>query len=120
MTARAIESARDHGAAAPVTVVLPTIGRPQLIRQCLESLAHCDPPADEILVVDSSDDEAVAEVVRAFAPPARRIHCPARGLGTRSQRYAMVVEDGVVKTLNIEDAPGKADISGAENLLKGL
>ena len=43
-----------------------------------------------------------------------------RGLGMRSQRYAMVVEDGVVKTLNIEEAPGKADISGAENLLKGL
>jgi len=43
-----------------------------------------------------------------------------RGLGVRSQRYAMVVEDGVVKTLNIEDAPGKADISGADNLLKGL
>jgi peroxiredoxin len=43
-----------------------------------------------------------------------------RGLGTRSQRYAMVVEDGVVKTLNIEEAPGKADLSGAENLLKGL
>ena len=44
----------------------------------------------------------------------------ARGLGTRSQRYAMVIDDGVVKTLNVEDAPGKADISGAENLLKGL
>lgn len=44
----------------------------------------------------------------------------ARGLGTRSQRYAMVVEDGVVKTLNVEDTPGKADISGAENLLKGM
>jgi len=43
-----------------------------------------------------------------------------RGLGTRSQRYCMVVEDGVVKTLNIEDAPGKADVSGADNLLKGL
>ena len=43
-----------------------------------------------------------------------------RGLGTRSQRYAMIVEDGVVKTLNIEDTPGKADISGAEALLKGL
>ena len=43
-----------------------------------------------------------------------------RGLGTRSQRYAMLVEDGVVKTLNIEDAPGKADVSGAENLLKGM
>jgi peroxiredoxin len=44
----------------------------------------------------------------------------ARGLGTRSQRYAMVVEDGVVKTLNLEDQPGKAEISGAENLLKGM
>jgi peroxiredoxin len=43
-----------------------------------------------------------------------------RGLGVRSQRYAMVVEDGVVKTLNIEDAPGKAEISGADNLLKSL
>jgi glutaredoxin/glutathione-dependent peroxiredoxin len=43
-----------------------------------------------------------------------------RGLGMRSKRYAMVVEDGVVKTLNIEEAPGKADVSGAENLLKGL
>ncbi len=32
----------------------------------------------------------------------------------------MVVEDGVVKTLNVEDAPGKADLSGADNLLKGL
>jgi glutaredoxin/glutathione-dependent peroxiredoxin len=42
------------------------------------------------------------------------------GLGTRSQRYAMVVDDGVVQALNIEDAPSKAEVSGAENLLKGL
>jgi glutaredoxin/glutathione-dependent peroxiredoxin len=43
-----------------------------------------------------------------------------RGLGVRSQRYAMIVDDGVVKVLNIEDAPGKADISGADNLMKSL
>jgi peroxiredoxin len=42
------------------------------------------------------------------------------GLGTRSKRYAMVVEDGVVKTLNVEEAPGKVELSSAENLLKGL
>ena len=44
----------------------------------------------------------------------------ANGLGIRSKRYSMLVEDGMVKSLNIEDAPGKADISGADNLLKQL
>ncbi|AWB23985.1 peroxiredoxin [Methylobacterium currus] len=42
------------------------------------------------------------------------------GLGVRSKRYAMVVEDGVVRVLNVEDAPSKADLSGAETLLKAL
>jgi glutaredoxin/glutathione-dependent peroxiredoxin len=43
-----------------------------------------------------------------------------RGLGVRSGRYAMVVDDGVVKTLNVEEGPGKAEVSGADNLLKSL
>jgi peroxiredoxin len=43
-----------------------------------------------------------------------------RGLGVRSGRYSMVVEDGVVKSLNVEEAPGKADVSGGDNLLKSL
>ena len=44
----------------------------------------------------------------------------AGGLGIRSKRYSMIVEDGVVKALNVEEAPGKADLSGADNLLKQL
>ncbi|MFN3674048.1 MAG: peroxiredoxin [Bosea sp. (in: a-proteobacteria)] len=42
------------------------------------------------------------------------------GMGTRSQRYSMIVDDGVVTALNVEDAPGKADVSGAEALLAQL
>ncbi|MFM7119270.1 MAG: peroxiredoxin [Gammaproteobacteria bacterium] len=41
------------------------------------------------------------------------------GLGKRSQRYAMVVEDGVVTRLNVE-APGKFEVSKAEAILEGL
>ena len=40
----------------------------------------------------------------------------ARGLGIRSQRYAMVVEDGRVTHLNVEP-PGGFDVSRAENVL---
>ena len=42
------------------------------------------------------------------------------GLGTRSKRYSMIVEDGVVHSLNVEDAPSKAEVSGADALLKSL
>jgi peroxiredoxin len=42
------------------------------------------------------------------------------GLGVRSKRYAMVVEDGVVKALSIEEAPGKVEVSGGDALLKHL
>jgi glutaredoxin/glutathione-dependent peroxiredoxin len=41
----------------------------------------------------------------------------ANGLGTRSRRYSMLVDDGVVKQVNVEDAPGKCDISGGQALL---
>jgi peroxiredoxin len=35
----------------------------------------------------------------------------------RSKRYSMLVEDGVVKQLNIEEAPGKCEVSGGQTLL---
>lgn len=44
----------------------------------------------------------------------------ARGMGKRSQRYAMVVEDGVVKSINVEPNPGALEVSSAEEVLKGL
>lgn len=43
----------------------------------------------------------------------------ARGLGVRSQRYSMVVEDGVVAALHLEESPG-LNVSDAETLLGDL
>ena len=40
----------------------------------------------------------------------------ARGMGVRSNRYSMLVVDGVVKTLNVE-APGKFEVSDAATML---
>jgi peroxiredoxin len=42
------------------------------------------------------------------------------GLGTRSKRYAMLVDNGVVKALNIEESPGVMEVSGADRILAAL
>ncbi|WP_028035519.1 peroxiredoxin [Chelativorans sp. J32] len=44
----------------------------------------------------------------------------ARGMGLRSQRYSMIVDDGVVTALNIEEVPGQAVTSGAARILEQL
>ena len=42
------------------------------------------------------------------------------GLGIRSKRYAMIVEDGVVKELLVEPQPGQAEVSSAQAVLERL
>src|SRR5262245_59324556 len=65
-----------------VSVVIPTIGRPELLRQALRSLSMCDPRPAEVLVVDQSDDVVSASVVDEFDLPTFRVlACPVRGLG---------------------------------------
>ena len=41
------------------------------------------------------------------------------GMGERSQRYSMIVVNGVVQTLNVEDKPG-VNVSGADTILNQL
>ena len=47
------------------------------------------------------------------------IDLTAKGMGVRCQRFSMVVDDGVVKNLNI-DEPGKFEITSAEFMLEQL
>lgn len=42
------------------------------------------------------------------------------GLGTRSKRYAMLIDNGVVKALNVEESPGVMEVSGADRMLAAL
>ncbi len=42
------------------------------------------------------------------------------GMGVRSKRYSMLVEDGVVTKLNIEEKPGTVEMSGGDTLLGQL
>ena len=48
------------------------------------------------------------------------IDLAAGGLGVRNKRFSMIVENGTVTTLNIEDTPGKAEVSGAAKILEAL
>jgi peroxiredoxin len=41
-------------------------------------------------------------------------------LGVRSKRYSMLVDDGVVKTLNVEESPGQATVSAAAAMIEQL
>jgi len=44
----------------------------------------------------------------------------AKGLGIRSSRYTMLVDEGKIKKINVEKDTGQCEISAAENFLKGI
>jgi GT2 family glycosyltransferase len=84
--------------AVPISVVVPTIGREASLRRCLESLVACRPAAEEILVVDQSNEPAIAQVVHEFSPRgARLVPCSGRGVsrgrnvGIRESRHGVVL-----------------------------
>jgi len=69
----------------------------------------------------SPDIQMLADGSGAFtAATGMELDLTERGLGVRSKRYAMLVEDGTVKTLLIEDAPGEAVKSSADALLAAM
>ncbi len=62
----------------PLSVVIPTIGRPELLAGLLDSISACDPGPEEVLIVDQSGGSEVADVAARYAR-ARIVTCPGRG-----------------------------------------
>jgi len=69
----------------PVTVVIPTIGRLEPLRRCLESLASSAPPPAEVLVVDQSHDATLVPLVDELGDGRTRV-VPSLGLGVARAR----------------------------------
>ncbi len=71
-----------------------------------------DQNADEILMLADGNAEFTSAVGLAFDGSGF-------GMGTRSQRYAMIVEDGTVTAISVEDGPG-VEVSAAEAMMEHL
>jgi len=71
-----------------------------------------DKNAEELLMVGDGNGEFTAAI-------GLEMDGSGFGLGTRSQRYAMIVDDGTVTTLSVE-APGQFEVSSAEAVLEAL
>lgn len=71
-----------------------------------------DTGADGKIVMLSDDNAAFAKAIGLDID----LNGPGIGLGVRSKRYAMLVEDGVVKVLNVDEAPPTHDKSSAATL----
>jgi GT2 family glycosyltransferase len=83
-----------------VSVVIPTIGRVALLRDCLESLAACRPRPAEVVVVDQSGLPDVARLVRGYDRlGARIVESDARGVAAaRNAGLKAVSHDTVLMT----------------------
>ena len=79
----------------------------------LEGEAGAEVTFDEVLMLADGNAEFTKKIGMDFDGSGI-------GLGTRSKRYAMVVNDGVVEVLNTEESPGVADVSTAESMLEEI
>jgi len=79
----------------------------------LDAWAKASGAAGKVMLLSDGNGEFTDKIGMGFDGSAI-------GLGTRSKRYAMVVDDGIVKVLHTEESPGVAEVSTAEAILKDL
>jgi GT2 family glycosyltransferase len=83
---------------ADVTVVIPTLGRIERLRACLESLAACEPPPAEVLLVAQDRVDEARDLLASFPTLAAGVvPCEGRGVsrsrnaGLRAARHRLVL-----------------------------
>lgn len=69
-------------ASVPITVVVPTIGRPSLLTACLASIVACRPRPESILVVDQSGGRMAGVVEPHAASGVELVVCDGVGIAT--------------------------------------
>jgi GT2 family glycosyltransferase len=93
---------RDYasGVHEPISVVIPTIGRAALLRACLDSIAACQPPPGEVVVVDQSGTHETAELLRSYTNlDVRHVESEPRGVAAaRNAGLQAAVHDLVLMT----------------------
>jgi len=85
--------------ACPVSVTVPTRGRPQHLRECIASILACTGPPFEVIVVDQSDDRLSEEALQPLSADPRlrylrsetRGVCAARNVGIAESRGDILV-----------------------------
>jgi GT2 family glycosyltransferase len=80
-TVSGMRPAEDTSATVPATVVIPTIGRPDLLRRCLESVVACRPRAEDVVIVDQSEGDADAVAAEFTDAGVRVVPSSGRGIG---------------------------------------
>jgi GT2 family glycosyltransferase len=80
------------------SVIVPTLGRLELLPACLESLLACEPRAEEIIIVAQGELDGVAELVSGFkGGGVRLVPCSGRGkalgvnIGLREAKHDLVL-----------------------------
>jgi len=68
---------------------------------------------DKVLLLSDGNGEFTAQT-------AMELDLSGIGLGTRSQRYAAILLDGVVQEIFVEPNPGKVDVASSDKILKAL